>query len=68
MRKNENGEYTRMGLMTEGVKGFARRFEDTPFAWHSSRSEARKRASAEIAKIPLDLAQWIARVYKPEAQ
>lgn len=50
------------------VKGFARRFEDTPFAWYSSRSEARKQASAEIARIPFDLAQWIARVYKPEVR
>jgi hypothetical protein len=31
----------------------------------SSRSPARKAASAQIAMIPFDLARWIARVYKP---
>jgi len=31
----------------------------------SSRSLARKAASAQIAKIPFPLAQWIAQVYKP---
>ncbi len=31
-----------------------------------SKSSARKRASAEIAKIPPALAQWIARCFKPE--
>ena len=29
-------------------------------------SRARKAASAQIAKIPLDLARWVARVYRPE--
>jgi len=33
-----------------------------------SKSRARKRASALIAKIPLPLAQHIARCYKPQAQ
>ena len=32
---------------------------------HASRSNARKAASAMIAKIPLPLSTWIARVYKP---
>jgi hypothetical protein len=31
----------------------------------SSRSAARKAASAQIAKIPFQLANWIAKVYKP---
>jgi hypothetical protein len=31
----------------------------------SSHSNARKAASAQIAKIPFPLAQWIAKVYKP---
>ena len=48
------------------VKGFAARFEDTPWAWYGSRSEARKQASAMIAKIPLPLARHIGQVYKPE--
>jgi hypothetical protein len=30
----------------------------------SSKSSARKQASAEIAKIPFPLAQWIAQVFK----
>ena len=34
---------------------------------HSSRSSARKQASAEIAKIPFDLANHVARVYRPDA-
>ena len=49
----------------EGTKGFNRRFEDTPMAWLSSCSKARKAASAQIAKIPFPLAQHIARVFKP---
>jgi hypothetical protein len=32
---------------------------------YSSKSSARKRASAEIAKIPPALASWIARTFKP---
>jgi hypothetical protein len=34
---------------------------------HGSKSNARKLASAQIAKIPFALAQHIARVYKPDA-
>ncbi len=36
-----------------------------PMRRNSSKSSARKRASAEIAKIPKPLAAWIARVFKP---
>ncbi len=32
---------------------------------HGSRSAARKAASAQIAKIPFELARWVAQVYKP---
>jgi hypothetical protein len=35
---------------------------------HNSKSDKRKAASAEIAKIPFPLAQWIARCFKPENQ
>jgi hypothetical protein len=35
---------------------------------HGSRSQARKAASAQIAKIPFPLSQWIAQVYKPRAE
>lgn len=38
---------------------------DTGIAKHSSRSDSRKAASAQIAKVPFALSQWIARVYKP---
>jgi hypothetical protein len=32
---------------------------------HTSKSTARKAASAQIAKIPLPLSRWIARTYRP---
>jgi hypothetical protein len=50
---------------SDGVKGF-KDFNDCPFAQFGSKSNARKAASAMIAKIPLPLAQWIARVWKPK--
>lgn len=37
---------------------------DSGIARHSSRSDSRKAASAQIAKIPMPLAQWIARSFK----
>ena len=60
MRRNEDGEYTRMGIKQGGEwwndpNGICR---------FSSRSNARKHASAMIAKIPFPLAQYIARVFK----
>lgn len=55
-------------LPNDGRKGFGRDFESTPWAWYSSKSKARKAASAQIAKIPLELAMYIARVYKREAE
>ena len=36
----------------------------SPGRLHGNRSTARKAASAQIAKIPFELARWIARVYK----
>ena len=41
---------------------------DTGFTKLSSRSAARKAASAQIAKIPFPLAQWIAKTFKPPCQ
>ena len=38
----------------------------SPMRRNSSKSKARKAASAKIAKIPFPLAQYIARVYKPQ--
>jgi C-5 cytosine-specific DNA methylase len=50
-----------------GVKqhGSGPEWFDTGIAKHSSRSDSRKAASAQIAKIPFSLARWIAQVYKP---
>ena len=55
----------------EGVKqlGHSGRawFADPDVAGHfSSKSNARKAASALIARIPFELSRWIARVYRPE--
>jgi len=39
----------------------------SPGRLHGKNSDSRKAASAQIAKIPFPLAQWIAQVYKPDA-
>ena len=49
-----------------GVKVGGDWFRD-PIASASSKSSKRKFASALIAKIPLELSRYIARVYKPQA-
>ncbi len=41
--------------------------KDSPVRNNNSHSPARKAASAAIAEIPFDLAQWIARCFKPAA-
>lgn len=67
----DNGaQFTSRDCDNEGVKGF------TPHGQplgknelgrkHGSKSKARKQASAEIAKIPPALAQWIAKCFKPK--
>lgn len=61
-----NVEAARRYREEQGNKGFARRFENTPMARMSSRSNSRKAASAAIAKIPYPLASWIARTFKPD--
>lgn len=50
-----------------GVKqrGSGPEWSDTGIATQSSKSDSRKAASAIIAEIPFDLAQWIARILKP---
>lgn len=59
------------GAQAEGVKGSKGYERDHPdaFGWKkpdtSSKSPARKAASARIAKIPFALSSWIARSYKP---
>jgi hypothetical protein len=57
--------FTSRDCGVEGSKGF-KNFHDSPIAALGSKSSARKRASAEIAKIPPALASWIARIFKPE--
>jgi hypothetical protein len=48
-------------------KGFAKEWRDSPngMPMMSSKFNAWKAASAQIAKIPFPLAQHIARVFKP---
>lgn len=68
-------DFTRIaGQQAESVKdrdadGYERKHTEA-FGWKaprtSSKSNARKAASATIAKIPLTLSRWIARVYKPK--
>jgi hypothetical protein len=52
----------------EGVKGFTPKGEplgkNVYARMHGSKSKARKRSSAEIAKIPPALAAWIAKTFK----
>jgi hypothetical protein len=70
-RRTDIGEGARFTSRDCGVengnKGFARRFEDTPMARVSSKSSARKAASAAIAKIPFALSLYIGEVYFPSA-
>ena len=65
-------DFTRIaGRQAEGIKirdeGYD--YPEITFGWKSpatnSKSNARKRASAEIAKIPPSLAAWIAKTFKP---
>jgi len=55
----------------KGSEGYERDHPDA-FGWKkpntSSKSPARKAASAKIAKIPFALSSWIARTYKPQAR
>lgn len=71
-RSKRGQDFTRIaGQQAEGVKVRAEGYdyENRAFGWKapltSSKSKARKRASAEIAKIPWALASWIARTFKP---
>jgi hypothetical protein len=67
-------DFTRVaGRQSEGIKdrdadGYDR-IHPEAFGWKeprtTSKSSSRKAASATIAKIPLPLARWIAKVYKP---
>jgi hypothetical protein len=70
-RKGPGGDWFKDGRQgqdacAEGIKqnGSGPEWFDKGIARHS-RSDSRKAASAQIAKIPAPLASWIARVYKP---
>lgn len=53
----------------EGRKGYAKRLGESVVSRQtSSKSPARKHASAMIAKIPLVLSRHIAKVYKPDGE
>jgi site-specific DNA-cytosine methylase len=62
----KGARFTTRDCGAEGSKGFMD-FHDCPIAQFSSKSSARKKASAEIAKIPPSLALWIARTFKPQS-
>jgi hypothetical protein len=69
MKKGQ--DFTRLAGQHCGLKGSNGYERDHPqaFGWKkpgtSSKSSARKAASAMIAKIPFPLSQWIARIMKP---
>jgi site-specific DNA-cytosine methylase len=63
--KGNGARFTTQDCGVEGSKGF-KDFHDSPIAALGSKSSARKKASAEIAKIPRPLALWIARTFKPK--
>jgi len=51
--------------VAEGRKGAGAEWFDQNLCVTSSKSPARKAASAKIAKTPLPLSSWIARTYRP---
>lgn len=52
--------------VSEGRKGAGAEWFDQNLCKLSSKSSARKRASAQIAKIPFTLSAWVAKCYLPE--
>ena len=63
--KDDNGAYIMPDGSKVGGDYFSGPLPPTNPRRFSSRSLARKAASAQIAKIPLPLSQWIAKTYKP---
>jgi hypothetical protein len=62
VRRSDEGGY----VMPDGTKVGGDWFRDPAcHSVHGSRSQARKMASAQIAKIPFPLSEHIARCYKP---
>lgn len=64
----KGARFTGRDCGNEGTKGFTPNSEplgkNTFARMYGSKSKARKQASAEIAKIPHSLAQWIAKTFK----
>jgi C-5 cytosine-specific DNA methylase len=56
-----------MKSIQDGLGGYGGSFgwNNTPMRRGNSKPSGRKTASAQIAKIPFPLAQWIARVFRP---
>ena len=70
VRRTDIGNGARFTSRDCGVEARQGWFNDHPrtpdsLASSSSKSYARKAASARIAKIPIELSAWIARCYKP---
>jgi hypothetical protein len=72
-RRTDKGNGTRFTSqdcgIENGIKGFTPNGEPmgkNTLSHSGSKSNARKAASAAIAKIPFPLARWIAHVYKPK--
>lgn len=63
----QNPDGRKVGKDADGGYGGGFGWDDSPLRRGNSKIPARKAASAQIAKIPLPLAQYIARVFKPEA-
>lgn len=61
------GQTQTKGNPVNGIKqhGSGAEWFDNGLTKFGSRSDARKAASAQIARIPFPLAQWIARCFKP---
>lgn len=75
MRDALKGEGNKTAAGKQAMEGTKLRdegydYDNRSFGWKapptSSKSKARKQASAEIAKIPSALAQWIAKCLKPK--
>ncbi len=67
-RFDGSGRSFQTASVEEGRKGAGAEWFDGNLCVKSSKSSARKAASAKIAKIPISLSRWIAQVYFPHAE
>ncbi len=65
--REENGDGVKSAQDGQGGYGGSFGWNNTPMRRGNSRSDSRKAASAQIAKIPPPLALHIARIFKPGA-